>query len=168
MGSYQIWPCHVTQAENLSFPYIKSYCSLNFWKSHQISWFYCIPNGSYKEDNLKEGRTLFPPCGIGLIGVISEAIRCNLIEQFIIAQPSRGSGGAPSPQVGPAQHHVGGPGSEAPRNLRNLAFSGFKMETKNIFIGINGDNPIWLMRTEKDWPLKAFLSDASDLIQFFP
>ena len=67
MGSYQIWPCHVTQAENLSFPYLKSYCPLNFRKSHQISWFCYIPNGSYKEDNLKEGRICPPPkCGIGL------------------------------------------------------------------------------------------------------
>ena len=61
MGSYQIWPCHMTQAKNLSFPYLKSYCSLNFRKSHQISWFCCIPNGSYKEDNLKEGRICPPP-----------------------------------------------------------------------------------------------------------
>ena len=30
MGSYQIWPSHVTQAKNLSFPYLKSYCPLNF------------------------------------------------------------------------------------------------------------------------------------------
>ena len=65
MGSYQIWPCHVTQAKDLSFPYIKSHCPLNFRKSHQISWFSCIPNGSYKEDNLKEGR-ICPPSGIGL------------------------------------------------------------------------------------------------------
>ena len=56
MGSYQIWPYHVTQAQNLSFSYLKSYCPLNFRKSHQIPWFCCIPNGSYKEDNLKEGR----------------------------------------------------------------------------------------------------------------
>ena len=61
MGSYQIWPCHVTQAENLSFPYLKSYCPLNVRKSHQISWFCCIPDGSYKEDNLKEGRICPPP-----------------------------------------------------------------------------------------------------------
>ena len=61
MGSYQIWPYHVTQAKNLSFPYLKSYCPLNFRKSHQISWFCCIPNGSYKEDNLKEGRICPPP-----------------------------------------------------------------------------------------------------------
>ena len=60
MGSYQIWPCHVTQAKNLSFPYLKSYCPLNFWKSHQISWFCCIPNGSYKDDNMMEGR-ICPP-----------------------------------------------------------------------------------------------------------
>ena len=61
MSSYQIWPCHVIQAKNLSFPYIKSYCPLNFRKSHQILWFCCIPNGSYKEDNLKEGRICPPP-----------------------------------------------------------------------------------------------------------
>ena len=61
MVSSQIWPCHVTQAKNLSFPYLKSYCPLNFRKSHQISWFCCIPNGSYKEDNLKEGRICLPP-----------------------------------------------------------------------------------------------------------
>ena len=67
MGSSQIWPCHVTQAKNLSFPYLQSYCPLNFRKSQQISWFCCIPNGSYKEDNLKEGRICPPPpCGIGL------------------------------------------------------------------------------------------------------
>ena len=54
----------MTQAKNLSFPYSKSYCPLNFKKSHQISGFCCIPNGSYKEDNLKEGR--IPPCRIGL------------------------------------------------------------------------------------------------------
>ena len=56
------WTLHVTQAKNLSFPYLKSYCPLNFRKSHQISWLCCIPYGSYKEDNLKEGRI---PCGIG-------------------------------------------------------------------------------------------------------
>ena len=56
MSSYQIWPCQVTQAENLSFPYLKSYCPLHFRRSHQILWFCCIPNGSYKEDNLREGR----------------------------------------------------------------------------------------------------------------
>ena len=61
MGSYQIWPYHVTHAENLSFPYLKSYCVLNFRKRHQISWFCCISNGSYKEDNLKEGRSCPPP-----------------------------------------------------------------------------------------------------------
>ena len=65
MGSSQIWPCHVIQARNLSFPYLKSYCPLNFRKSHQISWFCYIPNGSYEEDNLKEGR-ICSPCGIGL------------------------------------------------------------------------------------------------------
>ena len=62
---------------------------------------------------------------------ISKAIRWNLIEQFIIAQPSGGSGGAAGPQVGPGQHPGEGPGSEAPRNLRNLAFSGYQTEAKN-------------------------------------
>ena len=62
---------------------------------------------------------------------ISKAIRWNVIEQFIIAQPSWGSGGAASPKVGPGQHPGGGPGREAPRNLRNLAFSGYQIETKN-------------------------------------
>ena len=61
MGSSKIWPYHVTQAKNLLFPYLKSYCPLNFRKSHQISWFCCIPNRSYKEDNLKEGRSCPPP-----------------------------------------------------------------------------------------------------------
>ena len=65
---------------------------------------------------------------------ISEAIRWNLIEQFIIAQPSWGSGGAASPLVGPGQHAGGGPGSEAPRNLRNLAFSGYQKEAKNCYL----------------------------------
>ena len=62
---------------------------------------------------------------------ISKAIRWNLIEQFIIAQPSWGSGGTASPQVGLGQHPSGGPGSEAPRNLRNLAFSGYQIEAKS-------------------------------------
>ena len=62
---------------------------------------------------------------------ISKAIRWNVIEQFIIAQPSWGSGGAASPKVGPGQHPGGDPGREAPRNLRNLAFSGYQIETKN-------------------------------------
>ena len=69
MGSYQIWPCHATQAENLSFFIFKILLCIQFWKSCQISWFCCIPNGSYKEDNLKEGRICPPPpppCGIGL------------------------------------------------------------------------------------------------------
>ena len=61
MGSYQIWPYHVTQAENLSFPYLKSCCLLNFRKSHQVSWFSCIPSRSYMEDNLKAGRICPPP-----------------------------------------------------------------------------------------------------------
>ena len=71
MSSYQIWPYHVTQAQNLSFSYLKSYCPLNFMKTHQISWFCCIPNESYEEDNLKVGRNSSPPppppqCGIVL------------------------------------------------------------------------------------------------------
>ena len=40
--------------------------NLYFWKAHeksyptiQFSWLCCIPYGSYKEDNLKEGR--MPP-----------------------------------------------------------------------------------------------------------
>ena len=61
----------------------------------------------------------------------SQAIRWNLIEQFIIAQPRWRSGGAASPQVGSGQHPGGGPGSEAPRNLRNLAFSGYQIEAEN-------------------------------------
>ena len=70
MGSYQIWPYHVTQAENFSFSHIKSYCPLNFRKSHKIRWYYSIPYGSYKVDNLKVDRSCLPPpppnpCGIG-------------------------------------------------------------------------------------------------------
>ena len=34
MDSYQIWPYHVIQAENLSFSYLKFYCPLNLTKSH--------------------------------------------------------------------------------------------------------------------------------------
>ena len=45
---------------------------------------------------------------------ISKAIRWKLIEQFIIVQPSGGSGGAASPQISPGQHPGRGPGSEAP------------------------------------------------------
>ena len=75
MGRYQIWPCHVTHVENLSFPYLKSYCPLNFRKSHQILWFCCIPNGSYKEDNLKEDRICPPPpCGIGLNKIMANSV----------------------------------------------------------------------------------------------
>ena len=67
MSSYQILPYHVTQFENLSFSYLKSYCPLNFEKSHQISLFCCTLKESYKEDKPKMGR-ICPPCGIGLIG----------------------------------------------------------------------------------------------------
>ena len=60
MTSHQIWPYHVTQAKNFSFSYFKSYGPLNFRKSHQMLWFCCsIPNGSYKEDNLR--RVESPP-----------------------------------------------------------------------------------------------------------
>ena len=61
---------------------------------------------------------------------ISKAIRSNLIEQFIIPQPSWRSGGAASPQVGPGQHLGGDPGSKALRNFRNLALSGYQIEAK--------------------------------------
>ena len=61
----------MTQAKNLLFPYLKSYCPLNFGKSHQISWFCCIPNGSYKEDNLKEGRICPPPPMWNRVKVVS-------------------------------------------------------------------------------------------------
>ena len=61
MAFYEIWPCQVTQAKNMSFPYLKSYCPLNFKKSHENLWFCCTPNGSYKEDNLKEGKISMPP-----------------------------------------------------------------------------------------------------------
>ena len=75
MGSYRIWPCHVTQATSLSFPYLKSYCPLNFRKSCQISWFCCIPTGSHKEDNLKENRICLPPqCEIVLICYILDTV----------------------------------------------------------------------------------------------
>ena len=48
---------HVTQGNDLSFLYLKSYCPLNFRKSHQILCFCSIPNEIYKEDNLRTGRT---------------------------------------------------------------------------------------------------------------
>ena len=75
MGSSQIWPCHRTQAKNLSFPYLKSYCPLKVRKNHQISWFCCIPNRSYKEDNLKKGR-------IGLSNLVLPIVQneiCSLL-----------------------------------------------------------------------------------------
>ena len=53
---------------------------------------------------------------------ISKTIKWNLIEQFIIAQPSWGSGVVVSTQVGPEQHSDGGPGSETTGNLKSLAF----------------------------------------------
>ena len=70
MGFFQIWSYHVTQGKDLSFLYLKSYSPLNSRKGHQILWFCCIPNGSYKEDNLRAGRICPPPpppCGIGLM-----------------------------------------------------------------------------------------------------
>ena len=53
IGSFQIWSHRVPQGKKLSFSCSKSYSPLNFKKSHQILWFCCISNGSYKEDNLK-------------------------------------------------------------------------------------------------------------------
>ena len=61
MGSFQLWSYHVTHVKNLSFSYLESYSPLNLRKSHQMSWFCCISIGSYKEDNLKEGRICPPP-----------------------------------------------------------------------------------------------------------
>ena len=57
---------------------------------------------------------------------ISKAIRWNVIEQFIIAQPSWGSGDAASPQVDPGQHPGGGPGAKLPETLENWHFPGTK------------------------------------------
>ena len=97
MDSSEIWPCHVTQAKNLSFPYLKSHCPLKFRKSHQISWFCCIPNGSYKKSNLKEGRICPPPppCGIGLNGLF-QGVRKDtpgntLMLQVGLRRPTTGS-----------------------------------------------------------------------------
>ena len=61
MTSYQIWSYHVTQGKIFSLLYLKSCCPLNFRKSQQILWFYCIPKGIYKEDCLKAGRICPPP-----------------------------------------------------------------------------------------------------------
>ena len=52
----KIWLYDVTQVENLSFSYSKSYSPISFGKSHQILWFCCTQNGSYKEDNLKRAN----------------------------------------------------------------------------------------------------------------
>ena len=54
--SFQIWSYNVTEGKNLSFLYSKSYSPLNIRRSHQILWFCCIPNRSYREDNLRTGR----------------------------------------------------------------------------------------------------------------
>ena len=51
---------HVTQGKNVSFLYSKSYSPLNFRKTHRILWFCCVPNGCYKEDNLRAGK-ISPP-----------------------------------------------------------------------------------------------------------
>ena len=65
MTSYQIWSYHLTHGKKFSFLYSKSYSLLNFRKSRQILWFFCIPNGTYKEDNLKVSRICaLSPCGI--------------------------------------------------------------------------------------------------------
>ena len=40
---------------------------------------------------------------------------------------------SPSPPADPGQHPGGGPGGEAPGNLRNLAFSGYQIEAKHRF-----------------------------------
>ena len=56
MGCCKIWSYHVTQVENLSFLFSKSYFPLNSMKSHQILWLCCIAEGNYKEDNMKSGR----------------------------------------------------------------------------------------------------------------
>ena len=50
INSYQIhvWSYHVTQAENVSFSYFKSYPPLNIGTIRTILWFYWIPNGGYK------------------------------------------------------------------------------------------------------------------------
>ena len=69
MGCCKIWSYHVTQVENLSFLFSKSYFPLNSMKSHQILWLCCIAEGNYKEDNMKSGRICPsppPPCGAGL------------------------------------------------------------------------------------------------------
>ena len=62
---------------------------------------------------------------------ISKAIKWNLIGKLIITQPTWGSGVTVIPQIGPGQHSDVGPGSEAPGNLRNLAFSGYQTRAKN-------------------------------------
>ena len=95
MAFYEIWPCQVTQAKNMSFPYLKSYCPLNFKKSHENLWFCCTPNGSYKEDNLKEGRIFMPPpppplSGIGLSEkkkLLCEGLKPKTLTVLVIPVP---------------------------------------------------------------------------------
>ena len=70
MGTYQIWSYHVTQGENLSFLCIEFHCPLNVRKCRQFLLLCFIPNGSngsYEEDNLREGR-------IGLRSVVKLTI----------------------------------------------------------------------------------------------
>ena len=57
---------------------------------------------------------------------ISKAIRWKLIEQFIIVQPSGGSGRAASPQVGPGQHPGGAQGAKPQETSENWHFPGTK------------------------------------------
>ena len=47
---------------NLLFLKLKSYSPLNFRNSRQILWCFCIPNGSYEDNNLMaDGICTFPP-----------------------------------------------------------------------------------------------------------
>ena len=69
------------------FKYLKSCCPLNFRKSHQIL---CIPNGSYKEDNMKKGR-ICPTCEVGLncMNIVISLLLTNCFEKsFIIKSQS--------------------------------------------------------------------------------
>ena len=58
-----------------------------------------------------------------------------------------GSGGTVSPPVDPGEHPGGGQG-EAPGNLRNLAFSVYKMETKNSSHRTNCNLSIFFLATD--------------------
>ena len=63
MGSYQIWPYHMTQAENLSFLYLKSYCPLNLRKVAKFRG-----SAASLTEVIKKTicRQVEPPCGTGL------------------------------------------------------------------------------------------------------